>query len=98
MTFEDLDFKGLALGESTEQALSFRLELILPGEPKVRQRRDGRLRRRELVQVLVLQRGLLGLRRRLRKARFRRRGARLRGRELLAQELLGLRPRGRRRI
>ena len=62
------------------------------------ERRDSCLRGRELVQVLVLQRGLLGLGRRLRKARFRRRGARLRRRESLAQELLGLRPRGRRRI
>ena len=63
------------------------------------ERRDGCLRGRELLaQVLVLQRGLLGLGRRLRKARFRRRGARLRRRESLAQELLGLRLRGRRRI
>ena len=54
------------------------------------ERRDGCLRRRELLaQVLVLQRGLLGLGRRRRKARFGRRRA---------QELLELRLRGRRRI
>ena len=54
------------------------------------ERRDGCLRGRELLaQVLVLQRGLLGLGRRRRKARFGRRRA---------QELLGLGLRGRRRI